>query len=128
VVDRVAKENPGLTRLTVHCTPANATGPIACASTSAEKKGKPSDPEDKQAMATRQTVVLEEAGTLDVTVPILVKDGKCTTACGITLKKDGATREQLMAKANAVARSVEAGLGATCSDCCSNCCSNCCSK
>jgi hypothetical protein len=118
VVEAVAKENPDCTRLTVHCTPAGAAGPIACASTSAEKKGKPSDPEDVKAMQTGETIVLDEAGAIDVTVPILAKDGKFTAVCGVTLKAAGLTKDQAKAKATTIAKAVEAKLGSCCGECC----------
>lgn len=114
-VDAVARQNPDCVRLTVHCTPAGAASPIACASTAADKKGKPSDPEDLQAMQTGQPVVLEEPGALDVTVPILAKDGKFAAACGVTLKTGGSSRDQLVAKAAAIAKTVEERLPACCS-------------
>jgi hypothetical protein len=114
VVDSVAKQNPGLLRLTVHCMQNGKA--MACASTVAAKKGKPSDPEDVQAMTTGKTVVLDEANAIDVTVPMRAKDGTCMAACGVTMPSAGMTREQAVAKATAIAQAVEAGLG----DCC--CC------
>jgi hypothetical protein len=114
VVERIAKENPGVTRLTVHCQPASGAAATACASTAADKVGKASDPEDVKAMKTGETIVLEEQGALDVTVPILAKDGKCAMACGVTLKNDGGSREQLVAKATTIAKAVEAGLTTCC--------------
>ena len=127
VIETVAKANPGVTRLTVHCLQADGTA-MACASTSADKKGKASDPEDLKAMQTGQTVVLEEGGALDVTVPIRAKDGKFGSACGVTMKTDGMTREQAVAKATAIAKAVETDLGGCCAGCCStagggSCCS-----
>lgn len=116
VVEKVAKENPGVTRLTVHCMQAGG-GAVACASTSADKKGKPSDPEDLKAMQTGQTVVLEEAGGLDVTIPIMAKDGKFGAACGVTMKTAGMTRDEVLAKAKAVAQAVDAGLAGCCENC-----------
>lgn len=118
-VDKVAKENPGLVRLTVHCMMDGKAA--ACASTSADKRGKPSDPEDLQAMQSGQTVAMEEGSALDVTVPILAKDGKFLGACGVTLPMQGMAREQVIAKATGIAKAVEAGLPACCMDgCCSN--------
>ena len=112
VVEKVAKANPDVTRLTVHCMKDGAAN--ACASTSADKKGKPSDPEDVKAIQTGETVVMDEAGALDVTVPILAKDGKFAAACGVTVKMAGMTREQAMAKAKEVAKAVDTGLAGCC--------------
>jgi hypothetical protein len=114
VVERIKQANPECTRLSLHCTPPNQSGPVACASTAPERKGKASDPEDLKAMQTGQTIVLDEAGALDVTVPIMAKDGKYAAACGVTLQSAGMTREQLIAKATVIAKAVETGLG----DCC----------
>jgi hypothetical protein len=109
VVDTVAKTNPEVVRLTVHCTQKDGSM-MACASTSADKKGKPSDPEDKEAISTGAPVVKDEAGNTDVTLPIMVKDGKCTVACGVTLRA-GMSQDQAVAKAVKVAREIEAGIG-----------------
>ncbi len=116
-VEKVAKEHPGLTRLTVHCMMDGK--PMACASTAADKKGKPSDAEDVKAMQSGQPVVLDEQGLLDVTVPILAKDGKFHGACGVTMPTTGMTREQAVAKATSIAKAVEAGLPACCMNGCS---------
>ncbi len=109
-VEMVARENPAVTRLTVHCSPANGGSPMACASTSAAKRGKPSDPEDVKAMQTGQTIVLEEGTAIDVTVPILSKDGRYTAVAGVTLQPGTMTREQTLTKAKDIAMAVEAGL------------------
>lgn len=115
VVTRVAKENPGVARLTVHCKQADGSV-IACASTAADKKGKPSDPEDVEAMAKGQPVVLDQASGLDVTVPILQKDGAYSAACGVTFADKGMAREAAVQQATAIAKAVEAGLGCCCKD------------
>lgn len=127
VVEAVAKKNPDCTRLTLHCTKVNASGPSVCASTAADKLGKPSDPEDLQALSSGQTVVLEEAGALDVTVPILMKDGKAMAACGVTLKPGTMTREQTIERAKGIAKAVEASMPSCCAA--GTCCvAGCCSK
>jgi hypothetical protein len=133
VVDDVAKANADCVRVSVHSQPADAKEPVNCASTARDRVGKPSDAEDVKAMQTGQPVVLEEKGALDVTVPILAKDGKFTAACGITLKSSGASREQLVDKAKAIATQVESGLrggasccsgGGSCCDAGGSCCSD----
>ncbi len=116
VVDTVAKANPTVTRLSIHCAEDGAL--TTCASTAADRVGKASDAEDKKAMETGKEVVLEEKGALDVTVPICMKDGKATAVCGVTLKADGMNRDQAIAKAREVAKAVETGLGGTCGGCC----------
>ncbi len=119
VIESVATSHPGCTRLSVHCTPAGASGMVACASTSADRRGKPSDPEDMQVVKSGKQVVMEQGGDLDVTIPICMKDGAYTAACGVTLKRSGAmTREQLVAEAEAIAKAVEAGMGTCGTSCC----------
>jgi len=122
VVASVQKQNAECSRLTIHCSMGGAMK--ACASTSADKVGKPSDKEDVQAVQTNQPVVLDENGAVDVTVPIAMKDGKPTIACGVTLKGAGMTKDQAVTKATAIAKSVESSLGGSCECCCSggDCC------
>jgi hypothetical protein len=115
VVDDVAKANPGVVRLTVHCMQDGKL--TACASTLADKKGKPSDPEDQQAIDGGQPVVKEEAAGLDVTVPILQQDGKFTVACGVTFGGKGMARDAAVQQAQAIAKAVETGLGGCCGTC-----------
>lgn len=117
VVDSVASQNADCTRLTVHCLQADG-GAKCCASTAAARVGKPSDPEDLQALNDGKVVVLDEAGAIDVTVPMLAKDGKHQVACGVTLRAAGMTRDQAVAKAHTIAKAVETGLGGACECCC----------
>jgi hypothetical protein len=116
VVEATAKLHPNCQRLTVHC--AMAGGAKACASTAAERIGTASPKEDLEAMRTGQTVVLDEAGAIDVTVPINQQDGKFSSTCGVTLKAAGRSRDQAVAEATAIAKAVEAGLGGSCTCCC----------
>lgn len=116
VVGNVAKANPAVTRLSVHCADDGALK--VCASTVADKVGKASDAEDQKAMQTGEAVVLEEQGALDVTVPICMKDGKATAVCGVTMKTDGMNRDQAIAKAKEIAKAVETGMGGVCGSCC----------
>lgn len=107
-IEAVAKANPEIVRLTVHMQPTGGSGPVAVASTSADKLGKPSDKEDVQAMQSGQTVVLDEKDAVDVTVPAMQKDGKWTAAIGVTLKAPaGADKEALKKKAAEIASSLE---------------------
>lgn len=108
IVESVAKMHPEVTRLTVHTTPAGGSGPIAVASTMAEKVGKPSDPEDLKAMAKNLTVTMETVGSYDVTVPICMKNGKATAAVGVTFNADkGTDTQNLTNLATAIAKVVE---------------------
>ncbi len=116
VVEQVAKDNPSVTRLTVHCQQADGTA-IACASTLASKKDQPSDPEDLQAMQKGEPVVLVEANGLDVTIPFLQKDGKFRGACGVTFADKAMPHAQALAAAQAIAKTGDAGVGSCCTDC-----------
>ena len=107
-IEAVAKANPEIVRLTVHMQPAGGGGPIAVASTAADRLGKPSDKEDVQAMQSGQPVVLDEKDAMDVTVPAMQKDGKWTAAIGVTLKAPaGADKEALKKKAAEIASGIE---------------------
>jgi hypothetical protein len=116
VVESVAKLHPDCLRLTVHC--AMEGGAKACASTDAERVGTASEKEDLDAMRSGKTIVLDEAGAIDVTVPINAKDGKFMSTCGATMKVAGMSRDQAVAQATAIAKAVEAGLGGSCACCC----------
>ena len=104
IVDSVAAKHPELVRLTLHAVPEGKMECTQIASTMKKRRGKPSDPEDLEAMKTGREVVMSEADALDVTVPILRKNGKATAVAGVTLKMaDGANRYGLVTKARAIA-------------------------
>lgn len=108
VVDRVAERHDDLVRLTLHAVPQGESECTQVASTSPERRGRPSDPEDLQAMRTGEEVVLAEPGAIDVTVPILVRDGNPTAVAGVTLRAEqGADREALVSRARGIARELE---------------------
>lgn len=109
IVDRVAARHPDLVRLTLHAVPEGETGCMQIASTMAERCGKPSDPEDLKAMQTGKQIVMDENGAVDVTVPILVMNGRPTAIAGVTLNKAaGATRDSTARKARGIAQELAA--------------------
>lgn len=112
LVESLAAQHSDIVRLTVHQQRADGSGYEAVASTSSAKLGKASDPEDLRAIETGETIVLEEPGALDVTVPICdCGDGKPCAAAGVTLKAEpGADRAALEARAKEIAQAIEAGL------------------
>jgi hypothetical protein len=113
VVESVAVLHPECVRLSVHSTPPGGGGKVAIASTSPDKLGKPSDPEDIEAMQSGETIVKEESGAIDFTVPIARRGDSWNAACGVTLTADaGANRDQLRARAQQIARSVEVAMAA----------------
>ena len=104
VVDGVAARHAKLQRLTLHAVPTDGAVCTQVASTKASRRGKPSDPEDLEALRTGKETVLDEPGAIDVTVPILVKDGKPGAVAGVTLRmEEGADRDALVAEARAIA-------------------------
>jgi hypothetical protein len=91
-------------RLTLHAVPEGKTECTQVASTAKKRRGKPSDPEDLEAMKTGRQVVLDEPGAIDVTVPILRKGNKPTAVAGVTLRAaEGADRAALVNEARAIA-------------------------
>jgi len=112
IVDRVAARHPDLLRLTLHAVPEGKEC-TQVASTMAERRGKPSDPEDLEAMKTGREIVLDEGGNVDVTVPILVKKGRPTAIAGVTLKPmAGAGRTATVSKAREIAQELAAEIRA----------------
>lgn len=111
IVERVARENPDVVRLTVHAASGGKDMTVV-ASTAPDKLGKPSDKEDHEAVQKGDVVVLEESGALDVTVPILQRDGRWTAAAGVTLKPAaGAARDATVNRAKEIAKAVETAMG-----------------
>jgi len=104
IVDGVAAKHPELVRLTLHAVPEGKAECTQVASTAKGRRGKPSDPEDLDAMKTGRHIVLDEPGAIDVTVPILRKNGKATAVAGVTLRAaEGADRAALVNKARTIA-------------------------
>lgn len=104
LVDGVAARHPDLLRLTLHAVPTGGTVCTQLASTLPERRGKPSDPEDLQALETGAAVVLEEPDALDVSVPILFESGKPSAIAGVTLRAAAdSDRAILIARAKAIA-------------------------
>ena len=105
IVDGVAAKHPELARLTLHAVPTDKTECTQLASTNRKRRGEPSDPEDLKALKTGLPIVLEEPGAIDVTVPILRKNGKPTAIAGVTLRaEEGADRAALVNQARAIAQ------------------------
>lgn len=104
LVDNMVLKHPDLVRLTIHAVPAGEEGCRIVACNIKEKIGKPSDPEDLEAMKTGKTVTLKEGGNLDVTAPILDKAGKPIAATGITLRfRKGESENEVIEKAKSIA-------------------------
>jgi len=114
LVDRIAAEHTDLVRLTLHGVPAGKTQCMQLASTMEERRGKPSDPEDLEALRTGKEVVLTEPGAVDVTVPILEKGGKPTAVAGVTLRAgEMADRDALIQRAKKIASDLASAVNAS---------------
>ena len=104
LVNNMVSKHPDLVRLTIHAVPAGKEASIIIACNIKEKIGKPSDPEDLEAMKTGKTVTLKEGDNLDVTAPIVDKVGKPVAATGITLRfKKGESENEVIEKAKSIA-------------------------
>lgn len=106
-VEHVAGKHPEVVRLTVHAVPPAGGDMCVIASSLAAKLGKPSDPEDHRAVASGETVVLDEPGAVDYTVPVRMREGRYTAAVGVTMKSGGEPAAQ-MAAAKTIAAEVAA--------------------
>jgi len=107
LVAAVAQRYTEIVRLTLHAAPAGTTECRVIASTESSRIGRASDKEDLEALASGQPVVLEEPEALDVTVPILPKQGKPTAVVGVTLRHPaGRDREATIGRAQEIAKAV----------------------
>ena len=112
LVERIAARHANVVRLTVHAVPRGETQARAVASTSAAKRGQPSDPEDLESMRTGAEVVLQEGTDLDVTLPMADAAGNRTWVAGVTLRTAGRSREAVIAEARAIAAELSAAIQA----------------
>jgi hypothetical protein len=107
LVDALSQRYQEITRLTIHAAPEGESECRVIASTDPVRRGTSSDPEDKQAIASGEIVVLDEPGAVDVTVPILPLDGKFTAAVGVTLRQpEGRDKAATVARAKEIAKAV----------------------
>ena len=111
LVEGMASKHPDLVRLTIHADPTGEETSRIIACNIKEKIGKPSDPEDLEAMKTGETVVLREGDNLDVTAPIWNKAGKPIAATGITLRfRKGETENEVVEKAKSIAKELNTAI------------------
>lgn len=110
VVEDIARENANITRLSVHAKPDGADQLHAIASTSADKRGALSDPEDVRAIQSGEVVVIDEGPGIDVTVPILRSNGSYLAAAGVTLSDAAGDRDAAIATARSIAGRLEAAM------------------
>ena len=111
IVNNMVSKHPDLVRLTIHAVPTGEETSRIIACNIKEKIGKPSDPEDLEAMKTGETFVLREGNNLDVTAPIWNKAGKPVAATGITLcfgKEE--TESDVVKKATVIAKELNTAI------------------
>lgn len=107
LVGAVAQRYTEITRLTLHAVPTGETECRMLASTDQDRVGRVSDPEDLQAMRSGEEIVLDENGAIDVTVPVLPRQGVATAVVGVTLRHpEGRERAATIARAKEIARAV----------------------
>lgn len=103
IIEKIVSKYPQIVRLTIHAVPTGEKNSRVIACNVKEKLGKPSDPEDLEAMKTNKTIVLKEGDNLDVTVPICDKEGVSIAATGITLRyKKEEKEDAVIEKAKAI--------------------------
>ncbi|GAB4139273.1 MAG: hypothetical protein Fur0037_05400 [Planctomycetota bacterium] len=115
LVDSLMARHAAVARLSVHAPRAEGGRLITVASSACERWGKDSDPEDARAVATGEVIVLDEGALIDVTIPILMKNGKHTAAVGVTLRGT-ADRDGAVAEAKAIANEVAAAMARSAGD------------
>lgn len=109
IVDSMMQSHPDVVRLSIHAVPPGGGPYCAVASSSAAKRGQPSDPEDLRSMQSGEVIVMNEADAIDVTVPILMENGKHTAAAGVTIKA-AEGRDAAVAEAKAIANDIAAAM------------------
>ncbi len=108
LVDDLAAKHPEITRIGLHLTPPHGADNIIVASNLPAKIGLKSDPEDLRAMRSGRPVVLKEAGSFDVTLPLHDASGKTIGALGLTFKPARGEQESAAIKrAKDAARELE---------------------
>ena len=111
LVEGMVSKHPDLVRLTIHAVPTGEETSRIIACNIKEKIGKPSDPEDLEAMKTGETVTLKEGDNLDVTAPICDKTGEPIAATGITFRLGKEeTESDVVKKATAIAKELNTAI------------------
>ena len=111
LVEKIVAKYPQLVRLTIHAVPTGEKNSRIISCNIRKKLGKPSDPEDLEAINKNKTVVLREGDNLDVTAPICNKAGIPIAATGITLRfKKGEKEDVVVEKAKAIAKELTSAI------------------
>ncbi len=108
LVDDLAAKHPEIARIGLHLTPPQGADNVIVASNLPAKIGQKSDREDLRAMRSGRPVVLKEAGSFDVTLPLHDASGKTIGALGLTFKPARGEQESAAIKrAKDAARELE---------------------
>jgi len=111
LVEKMVAKYPEIVRLTIHAVPTGEKDSRIIACNIKEKIGRPSDPEDLEAMKTGKTIVLKEGDNLDVTAPICDKAGEPIAATGITLPlKKGESEDKVIERAKSIAKELNTAI------------------
>lgn len=108
IVEQLASRHADVVRLTIHAVPRGESRSRIIASNVAAKIGAWSDPEDTQAMETKQPVILEEGQRIDYTAPVLDASGTAIAAIGVLV--DGTDPGAMLSSASQVARELSAAI------------------
>jgi hypothetical protein len=108
----VAAGYPNLVRLTLHAVPRGETQMKAIASSVADRRNKPSDPEDISAVQSGKETVQEAGDNLELTLPIADANGQRIAAAGVTLERNGRSRDELIGDARTIAGQLGAAVRA----------------
>lgn len=108
IVEKVASKHTDLVRLTIQAVPHDGSRSRVIASTSKAKLDDWSDPEDLQAMQTKEPVTRMEGHDLDYTAPVIDTSGKAIAAVGVTVK--GPNEAAMLASAKGIAGELSAAI------------------
>ena len=112
--DELVAKHQGLVRVGLHLTPPRSRDNIIVACNVKERIGRKSDPEDLQAMQSRNPVVLKEEGNFDVTLPLHDVAGKVVGAIGLTFKPErNESGSDAAERARRLAREIEKQITST---------------
>lgn len=108
IVEQVAARHTDVVRLTIHAVPSRSARNVIVATNVAAKLGAASDPEDIEAMTSKQAVVLKEGDHLDYTAPVIDAAGRAIAAVGVTVR--GASETAMRTSAESIARELSAAI------------------
>ncbi len=107
LVNRMVDKYPEIAWLSIHAVPTGQSRCQIIACSQSEMVGQASYREDVETMQTRTAGVFRAGGRVEVTAPILDRDGKAIGAVGVTFEKgEDASEEVLVNQAKSLAREI----------------------